>query len=380
MAALRGLRLLSASKFSDCVTYKILLQTKRVQTFQSGAYRCLTSFQVIHDSHGDPRQVLTDRSVTLELPLKDEQVLVKMKLAPINPSDINMVEGTYFIRPPLPAMVGNEGVGEVMEVGKGVNNLRVGDWVNPANSGWGTWRTFAVSSENDLSKVANDIPALGAATLVVNPCTAYRLLKDYADLNSGDVVMQNSANSAVGQAVIQLAREWNITTVNVVRDRPDFQDLEQSLKTLGADHVITEDFCRSSEMKPFMKSLCSAPKLALNGVGGKSATELLRCLAQGGTMVTYGGMSRKPVTVPTGALIFKEVRVLGYWNTEWNARNHDSPLKRKMVDELCDLMRQGKFLPPPSDVYPLEQYKGAVVAATEGFKPKKVVLEMVTKC
>ena len=312
----------------------------------------------------------------MELPLKDDQVLVKMKLAPINPSDINMVEGTYFIRPPLPAIVGNEGVGEVMEVGKGVKSLRVGDWVNPADSGWGTWRSLAVSSEKDLSKVANDIPELGAATVVVNPCTAYRMLTDYVDLKAGDVVMQNGANSAVGQAVIQLARERKVTTVNIVRNRPDIQDLVQMLKALGADHVITEDFCRSPEMKPFMKSLSSAPRLALNGVGGQSATELLRSLAQGGAMVTYGGMSRKPVTVPTGVLIFKEVRVLGYWNTEWNARNRDSPAKRKMVDEICDLMRQGKFLPPPSDVYEIEQYKDAVVAATEGFKSKKVVLKM----
>ena len=377
MAALRGLRLLPpAIKFGDCVKFKTSLQTKVVASFQPGAYRRMTSYQVINDRYGDPRKVLSHRSAPVELPLKDDEVLVKMKLAPINPSDINMVEGTYFIRPPLPAIVGNEGVGEVMEVGKGVKSLRVGDWVNPADSGWGTWRTLAVSSEKDVSKVANDIPELGAATLVVNPCTAYRMLTDYVDLKAGDVVMQNGANSAVGQAVIQLARERKVTTVNIVRNRPDIQDLVQTLKALGADHVITEDFCRSPEMKPFMKSLSSAPRLALNGVGGQSATELLRSLAQRGVMVTYGGMSRKPITVPTGVLIFREVRILGYWNTEWNARNRDSPAKRKMVDEICDLMRQGKFLPPPSDVYEIEQYKDAVVAATEGFKSKKVVLKM----
>lgn len=374
MATLRLLSTRAVCNYGKCSQP---LKKTLVENLRAGAYRCLSSFQVVYDTHGDPRQVLSDRTVPVEAPLKDDQVLVKMKLAPINPSDINMVEGTYFIRPPLPAIVGNEGVGEVAEVGKGVSSLRVGDWVNPADSGWGTWRTWAVCGEKDVSKVANDIPELGAATLVVNPCTSYRMLKDYVDLKPGDVVMQNCANSAVGQGVIQLAREWNIITVNVVRNRPDFQELEKSLKDLGATHVITDEFCSSSEIKAFMKLLPSAPKLALNGVGGKSATELLRCLHQGGTMVTYGGMSRKPVTVPTGALIFKEVRVLGYWNTEWNARHRDSPLKREMVDDLCDLMRRGKFLPPPTDLYPLEQYKDAVKAATEGFKHKKVVLKMV---
>ncbi|XP_076445413.1 enoyl-[acyl-carrier-protein] reductase, mitochondrial-like [Babylonia areolata] len=378
MATVGRLRLLpfTARKLNVCTKCRDAVYIPLIHQFSQNSTRNLSSFQIIYESHGDPRKVLTDRTVPVQLPLKEDEVLVKMKLAPVNPSDINMVEGTYFIRPPLPAVVGNEGVGEVVEVGSAVRQLRVGDWVNPADSGWGTWRSHAVSREGDVSRVPNDIPVLGAATLVVNPCTAYRMLKDYVQLKAGDVVMQNSANSAVGQAVIQLARQWNVTTVNVVRNRPDFQDLEKSLKSLGADHVITDEFCRSPEMKDFMKSLSAAPKLALNGVGGKSATELLRNLAQGGTMVTYGGMSRQPVTVPTGALIFKEVRVVGYWNTEWNKRHIDSPLKQEMVTELCDLMRTGKFQSPSADVYSLCQYKEAVAAATEGFKGKKVVLKM----
>ena len=76
--------------------------------------------------------------------------------------------------------------------------------------------------------------------------------------------------------------------------------------------MLTEDFVASAGMKEFMKTLKKPPLLAFNGVGGKSATELLRNLGQKGVMVTYGGMSRKPVTVPTGVFIFKEVRAVGY--------------------------------------------------------------------
>ena len=50
-----------------------------------------------------------------------------------------------------------------------------------------------------------------------------------------------------------------------------------------------------------------APRLALNCVGGKSATELARSLAPGGTMVTYGAMARMPIQLPTSLFIFKDI-------------------------------------------------------------------------
>jgi len=68
-----------------------------------------------------------------------------------------------------------------------------------------------------LQKIDNDIPVPYAATLGVNPCTAYRMLKDFVQLKPGDVVMQNGANSMVGLAVIQLAREMGLKTINIVR-------------------------------------------------------------------------------------------------------------------------------------------------------------------
>lgn len=62
--------------------------------------------------------------------------------------------------------------------------------------------------------------------LNVNPCTAYRMLKDFVPLKPGDTVIQNGGNSAVGQMVIQLCKLWNYKSVNVVRDRPNIQELK----------------------------------------------------------------------------------------------------------------------------------------------------------
>lgn len=62
-----------------------------------------------------------------------DTVHVRFLAAPINPSDINQIEGSYPLRPSVfPAVAGNEGVAEVLAVGTGVTDMHVGDWVVPA--------------------------------------------------------------------------------------------------------------------------------------------------------------------------------------------------------------------------------------------------------
>ncbi|KAL4233857.1 mitochondrial 2-enoyl thioester reductase [Mactra antiquata] len=330
---------------------------------------------VVHDEFGVPSKVLKSAQSTIPKALSSNQVLIKMLMAPINPSDINMIEGTYHLKPQLPAVVGNEGVGEVLEVGRNVDYLKPGDWVIPSQAGFGTWRTHAVDEVEKFRKISNDIPPLSAATLAVNPCTAYRMLKDFGNLQPGDIVIQNSANSAVGQSVIQIAKAWNLKTINIVRNRDNIDKLVSHLKDLGATHVVTEDFVRTPGMKELISSE-GRPKLALNGVGGKSATELLRHIGSKGVMVTYGGMSRQPVIVPTGVFIFKEVSAVGYWNSQWNVENATSPERDLMFDELCDMIRECKLIPPQSEVFNLENFAEAVQSAMEGFQEKKKVLSM----
>ncbi|XP_030637837.1 enoyl-[acyl-carrier-protein] reductase, mitochondrial isoform X2 [Chanos chanos] len=328
---------------------------------------------LMYRNHGDPSQVV--QLETTPLPsVGPQSVLVKMLAAPINPSDINMVQGTYAILPDLPAVGGNEGVGKVVEVGSEVRRLKVGDWVIPKDAGLGTWRTAAVINAEDLIAVPSDIPLLAAATLGVNPCTAFRMLSDFEDLKSGDSVIQNAANSGVGQAVIQITAAKGIHSINVVRDRPDFQQLSDRLKAMGATHVIKEEMLRRPEMKELFKT-CARPKLALNGVGGKSATELLRHLQKGGTMVTYGGMAKQPVTVPVSALIFKDVKVQGFWVTQWK-KTHNEALFRGMLDELCGLIQAGKLSAPACTQVGLSDFQKALDSAMQPYISTKQVFVM----
>ncbi|XP_054476991.1 enoyl-[acyl-carrier-protein] reductase, mitochondrial [Anoplopoma fimbria] len=335
----------------------------------------LTSKALLFRKHGDPSQVVQFEDVDLP-PVGANDVLVKMLAAPINPSDINMIQGTYAILPDLPAVGGNEGVAQVLEVGGQVTSLKTGDWVIPKDAGLGTWRTAAVLAEDDVISLPNNIPLLSAATLGVNPCTAFRMISDFEDLKPGDSVIQNAANSGVGQAVIQIAAARGINTINVVRDRPEFTQLSDRLKAMGGTHVIKEETLRRPEMKELFKT-CPKPKLALNGVGGKSATELLRHLQYGGSMVTYGGMARQPVTVPVSALIFKDVKVRGFWVTQWK-RDHSSDGKafRAMLDELCHLIQQGKLTAPSCTEVGLQDFSRALETAMQPFTSAKQVLIM----
>ena len=117
---------------------------------------------------------------------------------------------------------------------------------------WGKWRSYGVVSINDLIKIPSDIGIESAATLSVNPCTAYRLLKDFVTLEKGDTIIQNAANSSVGQAVIQLGKLWNFNVVNIIRNRDQgMNELVAYLKSLGAEHIYVEEDLRKGLFENF---------------------------------------------------------------------------------------------------------------------------------
>lgn len=84
-----------------------------------------------------------------------------------------------------------------------------------------------------------------------------------------------------------LCLAWGIKTINIVRDRPDINDLKAELIKLGADYVFTEEEFKRDGRK-FVSTLGRSLLLSLNGVGGRSALQISSALSYGGTMVTYG--------------------------------------------------------------------------------------------
>jgi NADPH:quinone reductase-like Zn-dependent oxidoreductase len=124
--------------------------------------------------------------------------------------------------------------------------------------------------------------------------------------------------------VIQLAASRGVSTINIVRDRASAEELsavKEELVRLGSGDPSTTVVLSESEISGKRsvkelsdhKKLLAPPSLGLNCVGGAAASSAMRLLGHGATFVTYGGLSRKPLAVPASALIFKDVRVVGFW-------------------------------------------------------------------
>lgn len=335
-------------------------------------------FSSVFDLHAVILVVL--ETVSLQAP-KAGEVHVRMLVAPINPADINQIEGSYAFIPERPFVAGNEGVGEILSIGKGVPSFKPGDRVIPAVAGIGTWRNELVCSADDLILAPSDIPLEAAATVLINPCTAYRMLKDFGDLFPGDCVIQNGANSSVGRAVIQMAAAKGLKTINVVRDRPNFEQLENELFSLGATMVVKSERLPLPEVQNhILDTLGGKPKLALNCVGGTSATDLARTLSHSGVLVTYGGMSKRPLTIPTGLLIFSDIKFAGFWVSAWYKKQKDSfklgnmdltDEREKMMEDIFDMIRSNRLTLPPFRKHKLESWQDAIrqsLSPYTGFK------------
>lgn len=331
------------------------------------------SSKLIYKEYGEPDRVLNKETEELPDP-NHKEILIKMMAAPVNPADINTIQGKYPSKPTLPAVPGNEGVAEIVKVGPGVSEFRQGDHVVPLTNNLGTWRSHLIISSEYLLKIPKNLGLVEAATLTVNPCTAFRMLRDFTSLKPGDTVIQNGANSACGQNVIQICKIWGIRTVNIVRNRSNIDELRAFLEKLGATYVLTEEDLRKTDI--FKSGKIEKPKLGLNCVGGRNALEVMRHLQNNSPFVTYGGMSREPVTVPTSALIFKDIQVRGFWMTRW-AKNPANNIERmEMFEELISMMTNNELQGPIHEMIDFENYQEAIVNTlnSEGMIGKKFIL------
>lgn len=314
---------------------------------------------------GPPDEVVASEKVEMPPPGPGE-VCVSMICAPINPADLNMLEGVYGEARPLPDTPGNEGCGRIAAVGPGVDGSWLGRLVLVDSLAWrqqGNWPL------NSLVPVPDGLEARHACVLRVNPPTAWLLLHAFALLRPGDWVVQNAATSAVGRAVIELAKAEGWKTMNIVR-RPE---AAEELLGLGADAVAVDGDDLVSRTGPLTGG--TRPLLGLNAVGGAPATRLAGLLDDGGTLVTFGAMSKQALKIPNGFLIFRDLVFRGFWLSRW-LRKADDAERDRVYGEVFRLAAAGAFAPNIAAEFPLDRVKEAVALAASGSASGKVLLQL----
>jgi NADPH:quinone reductase-like Zn-dependent oxidoreductase len=272
-------------------------------------------------------------------------------------TDLMVAQGIYAFRPPLPAVIGNEGVGRVRAVGPGVESVRLGDRVLAPLSSF-TWRERMVISADGLSTLPADADPQQLAMLAINPPTAALLLSEYVDLQPGEWVVQNAANSGVGRWVIAFAKTRGLKTVSIVR-RPE---LVAELEAIGGDVVVVDSPDAPDKIKAAVGQ--AELRLALDGVSGPATGMLAATLSPHGTLVIFAAMSEGPMSINPLDVIFKPLTMRGFWlgHAEIAAKIGLT------IVQAAAMIASGRVRIPVAATYPLSSIKQAVAHAQRGGK------------
>jgi len=322
---------------------------------------------LLHSEYGVPEHVIQTSSYVLPK-VGPDHVLVSVLFSPINPADLNMMEGKYYTQPPLPSVLGNEGVGVVEAVGDGVFSVKKGDRVIMPfrdKENWiGWWTESFIAHEKDLIVVPDSISDQQAAMLTVNPVTAYQLLTRFTDLEKGDFVAFNAANSGVGRWIAAFADDLGFKTIALVRT----EESRARVTGWGADHVLLDEPGVSKKIREI-----STVRLALNAVGGTSARELSKSLDSDAMMVTYGAMSKEPIQVGNMLFIYQTAWLTGFNRSKWVQEAHPEEV-RIAYGEVFKLIERKSVEVDIEEVYPSERVVDAIRHAQRPMRSGKVLL------
>ncbi len=236
---------------------------------------------------GGPEQL---RLVETEVPRpKEGEALVKLACAGVNFIDVYMRNGSYVrsqtYQTPLPMTLGMEGVGEVVEVGPGVDRVRAGDRVGYCLVR-GSYAEYAAVPAWRLAKIPEGVPDPVATTLMLQGCTAHYLTHSCYELKPGSTCLVHAGAGGVGQLLVQLAKLRGATVLATVGSA----DKAEIAKARGADHAI---LYRERDFREAVMEITGGKgvDVVYDAVGKDTIARSIRSLRRRGLCVNYGGAS-----------------------------------------------------------------------------------------
>lgn len=300
------------------------------------------------------------------------EVLVKVALSPINPSDLATLEGHYGFNDPTPIVPGGEGSGEVVAAGPGfMASYFLGKKV--ACAGWGigggVWSEYVVKSvKGGVLPLNKSLSLEQGAMSIVNPLTASAFI-GIAKEGGHEAIAMTAAASSLGQMVNRLGRNEGIRIINVVR-RDAQVDL---LKGQGAEIVL------NSSEAGFEEALHEAchqndARQAFDAVAGPLTGQLLKAMPPNSKVTVFSALSREAVQASPGLMIFENKTIDSFWLGPYIS-------KQPIMKTMRLWKRAQKQIPSHlkskvRKIYPLQEVKEAIRDYRRQMTGGKILLKM----
>ncbi|MGR6874923.1 zinc-binding dehydrogenase [Pseudomonas sp. HK3] len=264
--------------------------------------------------------------------LGDNEVLIRILKAPVNPSDLAFVTGNYGFKKALPVVPGMEGCGEVIAAGahSDAQSLLGCNVACIAGEGDGTWAEYMVASPYQCIPFSDSVSLEKGSMLMVNPMTALALIS-IAKQGGHSTIIQNAASSALSNMIRFLAKQEGLQVINIVRSR-------QQAKAMTKAGIANTLNSSAKDYHQSLKAACEElnASLLLDAVGGEATADILDAMPEASTAVIYGGLSGEPPKITIEHVIFKNHKIQGFWLAHY--------LKDTPVKELQSLGKQAQVL------------------------------------
>ena len=319
---------------------------------------------IVYCDYGSP-DVLKVEDIEKPAP-GDDQVLVRVRAASVNPLDWHYMRGTpYFmrlgagLRKPKVTRLGVDFAGTVEAVGRNVNRFKPGDEVFGGRTGAFAQYVLVREDRAVALKPAN-LTFEQAASVGVAAITALQGLRDKGQIQPGQKVLINGASGGVGTFAVQIAKSFGADVTGVCSTRN-----VDMVRSIGADHVIDytkEDFTKSAERYD----------LILDNVGNHSLLESRRVLNPKGKYIMVGGPAGRwidPLPRAISALVLSRF-------VSQDIRLFLADLNQADLNILRDLMQAGKVTPVIDRRYRLSEVSEAIRYLEQGHARGKVVINL----
>jgi len=290
-----------------------------------------------------------------------EEVVLQVQYAALNPADRYLAENLYPAKPRLPHILGRDGMGTVVEVGSGVNDVRVGDRRGILRGEVGINRpgTFAqrvAVPVQDLIEIPSgwSEPETAGATLVY--LTAFQALTMWGPLPPSAVVLVTGASGGVGVAAVQLVAALGNKVLALSRSPEKSRRLEQ----LGATATFNPE---DPKWREAVKTLLGPRRvdLAIDNIGGKLLPEVIDTLGEQGRVSVVGRLAGPVPSFNTATLFFRRLRLGGVAVGAW--ANAES---RAAWQQVVDLLARAAARPQVDKVFPFDQLPQAFERLARG--------------